>query len=76
MKTWQLMGIHTIYCSNWDNFTSERGGIGNKNEDFSGGPVVKTLPSNVGGASSIPGWGSKVPHASQPKNQNETDAIL
>ena len=44
--------------------------------EFPGGPVVKTLPSNVGGASTIPGWGSKVPHASQTKNQNETEAIL
>ena len=38
--------------------------------DFPGGPVVKTLPSNAGGAGSIPGWGAKVPHASGPKHQN------
>ena len=32
--------------------------------DFPGCPVVKTLPSNVGGAGSIPGWGAKmIPHA-------------
>ena len=49
-------------------FSSEQ-----KKGDFSGGPVVKTLPSNAGGAGSIPGWGS---HVSQPKNQNETEAIL
>ena len=36
--------------------------------DFPGGPVVKTLPSNAGGEGSIPGWGAKIPHASQPKN--------
>ena len=30
--------------------------------DFPGGPVVKTSPSNAGGA--------KIPHASQPKKQN------
>ena len=35
--------------------------------DFPGDPVVKTLPSNAGGAGSIPG---KIPHASWPKNQN------
>ena len=70
------MGIHTIYCSNWENFTSDRGGISNENEDFSGGPVVKTLPSNAGGAGSIPSRGSKIPHVSQPKNQNEPEAIL
>ena len=31
--------------------------------DFSGGPVVKTSPSNVGGKGSIPGQGAKIPHA-------------
>ena len=28
-----------------------------------GGPVVKTPPCNAGNAHSIPGWGSKIPHA-------------
>ena len=31
--------------------------------DFPGGPVVKTLPSNAEGMGSIPGQGTKVPHA-------------
>ena len=31
--------------------------------DFSGGPVVKNLPSNAGDAGSIPGRGTKIPHA-------------
>ena len=30
--------------------------------DFLGSPVVKTLPSNSGGVSLIPGWGTKIPH--------------
>ena len=30
---------------------------------FPGSPVLKTLPSNAGGASSIPGQGTKIPHA-------------
>ena len=38
--------------------------------DFPGGPVVKTWPSNAGGAGSIPGRGAKIPHASRPRNQN------
>ena len=38
--------------------------------DFPGGPVVKTSPSNAGGAGSIPGPRAKIPRASQPKNQN------
>ena len=38
--------------------------------DFPDSPVVKTLPSNAGGAGWIPGWGAKIPHASGPKKQN------
>ena len=37
--------------------------------DFPGGPV-KILPSSAGGAGSIPGQGTKIPHASQLKNRN------
>ena len=37
---------------------------------FPGGPMVKTSPSNAGGSCLIPGWDTKIPHASQPKNQN------
>ena len=37
---------------------------------FPGGPVVKTSPSNAGGAGSIPGQGAKIPHTSWPENQN------
>ena len=32
--------------------------------------MVETSPSNAGGAGSIPGWRAKIPHASQPKNQD------
>ena len=34
-----------------------------KTWDFPGGPVVKDLPSNAGDVGSIPGWGTKIPHA-------------
>ena len=40
--------------------------------DFSGGLVVKTLPSNAGGMGSILGQETKIPHVSWPKNQNMT----
>ena len=30
---------------------------------FPGSPVVKNLPSNAGDAGSIPGRGTKIPHA-------------
>ena len=39
-------------------------------EDFPGGPVAYTLPSNAGAAGSTPGWGAKSPHAFQRKRQN------
>ena len=41
-----------------------------KCRDFPGGPVVKTLPSNARGVGLILCQGAKIPHASQPKNQN------
>ena len=37
--------------------------------DSPGGPVVRTLPSNAGGAGLIPGRGAKIPHALPPKNK-------
>ena len=40
-----------------------------RGRDFPWGPVVRTSPSNVGDASSIPGWGAKLLHSSLPKNQ-------
>ena len=39
-------------------------------EDAPGGPVVKTLPSNAGGAGSNPHQGTKIPHALWTKKQN------
>ena len=38
--------------------------------DFPGSPVVKTSPSNAGGAGSIPGLGAKISHVLRQKNQN------
>ena len=49
--------------------SGEDGGSRNDIWDFPGGPVVKTLPSNAGGAHLIPGWGTKTP-------QHKTKAIL
>ena len=31
--------------------------------DFPGGPVDENLPCNAGDMGSIPGWGTKIPHA-------------
>ena len=41
----------------------EKTGINSGWRDFPVGPVVKTLPSNAGDVGSVPGQGSKVPHA-------------
>ena len=46
------------------------GGVKEAYRDLPGGPVVKTSPSNAGGAGSIPGRGAKIPHAPWPKNRN------
>ena len=46
--------------------------------DFPGCPVVKTLLSNAGAVSSIPGWGSKIPHVmqgSQKKKRNNNTKV-
>ena len=32
-------------------------------KDITGGPVVKNPPSNAGDAGSVPGRGTKIPHA-------------
>ena len=32
--------------------------------------MVKTSPSNIGDAGSIPGLGAKIPHTLRPKNQS------
>ena len=45
--------------------------------DFSGGPVVKNLPSNAGDMGSIPGRGTKSPRATtreKPMCRNEEPA--
>ena len=33
--------------------------------DFPGGPMVKNLPYNAGDMGSIPGQGTKIPHAGE-----------
>ena len=44
----------------------EKGGGG-----FLGSPVVKTLPSSAGGIGSIPGRGTKIPHALTKKQKRK-----
>ena len=43
----------------------------NERGEFPGSPVVRTSPSSVcGDADLTPGWGARIPHASEPKKQN------
>ena len=42
--------------------------------NFLGGPVVKNPPSNVGDVGSIPGQGTKIPHAVEPQWKTLHDA--
>ena len=39
--------------------------------DFPGSPVVGTSPSKAKGVSSIPGWGTKIPHELRPKTRTQ-----
>ena len=42
-----------------------------KDWDFHGGPVVKNPACNTRDSGSIPGWGTKIPHARQPKDKQQ-----
>ena len=42
---------------------AEETGIKSNMQDFPGGPVVKNCPSSAGDVGSIPGQGTKMPHA-------------
>ena len=43
--------------------------VKNQKGDFPGGLVVKTSPSNIRGAGSIPNWGTKTANIWWPENQ-------
>ena len=44
--------------------------------DFPGGPVVKNLPYNAGDTGSIPGQGTKIPHAAGQQSPRATATEL
>ena len=44
--------------------------------DFPGGPVVKHPLSNAGDMSLIPGWGTKIPHATRQLSPHTTTVEL
>ena len=70
--------LRTLYLSWWVGHSLDMGTrqrckwykynqTSEKYRDFPGGPVVKTLPSNVRGASLISGQEAKIPHNLWPK---------
>ena len=42
---------------------------------FPGGPVVKDLPSNEEDADLVPGWGTKIPHATESLNATTRKSV-
>ena len=46
-----------------------------KKWDFSSSPVAKSLPSNAGDTGSIPGQGTKIPHAAGQLSHSERSCM-
>ena len=44
-------------------------------QDFPGGSVVKNLPCSTGDITSIPGWGTKIPHALEQLSPRATTRV-
>ena len=68
------LAVLFLFCPNmgWVYLDLQKG---NKNLDyryFPGSPLIKNLPPNVGNMSSIPGWGTKNPHATRQLSLNAT----
>ena len=57
--------VQTVRCKMGSEMytTGNRDNIFLITRDFPGGPVVKNPPSNAGDVGSIPGQGTKMPHA-------------
>ena len=68
MGVWELSLLSLQFVCASKAILLEKVYLKHKNGDFPGGPVVKTSPSNAGGAALIPGLGAKIPHASRLKN--------
>ena len=64
--------IKEVWGQSWKRRASVFGSYERKAGDFPGGPVVKNPPSCIEGAGLIPGPGTKILHASWPKNHNIT----
>ena len=72
---------HQTHTSHWSYFFGDPNCSNShclpnwQQEAFPGGPVVKNPPFNAGHTGSVPGWGTKIPHAVQPNKQTEKPAV-
>ena len=66
---YQINVVHLIQC-----YTSIKSQLKKRQGDFPGGPVVKKPPCNAGGEGSIPGQGTKIPHAAGHLSPHTTTA--
>ena len=70
---WSQCGYYSVRAGILDEIIDEE----LRSRDFPDGLVIKILPSNAGGAGSIPDRGAKIPHALWPKKPKyKTEAIL
>ena len=65
-----------VACSNAGNLRILEVLFKYQHRDFSGGPAVKTSPSNAGGVGSTPDQRAKTPFASSQKPKHKTEAKL
>ena len=68
-NTW-LLATNTFYSPEY--FWLKKSVSG----DFPGGPVVKNPPYNAGDTGSIPGQGTKIPHAAEQLSLHATTTEL
>ena len=66
---YQINVVHLKQC-----YTSIKSQLKKRQGDFPGGPVVKKPPCNAGGEDSIPGRGTKIPHAAGHLSPHTTTA--
>ena len=70
-----LLSIPSVLFKRFSNFAyaaRKQKPSENQSGDFPGGLVVNNLPCNTGDVGSIPGWGTKIPHASEQPGPHAT----
>ena len=67
---WGIIDNKPIKEGKWNNEKHSVNQKWGRKRDYPDSPLVRTSPSNAEGVGLIPGQGTKIPHASGPKNQN------